>query len=277
MAGGHLADNKLKVLDNTTPTSAREDYFQKMRESLMAPFETGHTYTPEEKLKIDKHLRGLSTGSSAMVPLHCAGPACPFALRCPYQQINKAPIGKPCIIEVQLIQYWVVKYMEEYEVDPASFTEVGYCNELAEIEVMLSRINQQLGKPENADGTVDQMVGVAHDGTPITQKQISPYMDMRDKLQNRRSKIIKLMVGDRQEKYKKEAALKVRESKDPSSRQAETRRKLEALQRGIQRIEVEQQAKALPEPADGEFQLPLEKKELENVFLSPDSLIANEE
>ena len=263
-----MVDNKLKVLDNTD--ISREDYYRNMSESLMQPFSTGHTYTPEEKKAIDMHLRGLSTGSSAMVPLHCAGPACPFALRCPYQQMNKAPVGKPCSIEIQLIQYWIVKYMEEYEVDPASFTEVSYCNELSEIEVMLSRLNQQLGKPENADGTIDQMVGIAHDGTPITQKQISPIVEQKEKLLNRKSKIIKLMVGDRQEKYKKEAALKVRESKDPSSRQAETRRKLEALQRGMAKIEEEQQAK-LPIPTD------TEKAELEKVFLSPDSLISNED
>jgi hypothetical protein len=58
-------------------------------------------------------------------------------------------------------------------------------------------------------------------------------MDAKEKLSARRSKIIKLMVGDRQEKYKKEAALKVREEADPSSRMAKMRSQLESLQRQL--------------------------------------------
>jgi hypothetical protein len=171
--------------------------------------------------------------------------------------------------------------MEEYEVDPASFTEVSYCNELSEIEVMLSRLNQQLGRPENADGTIDQMVGITHDGTPLTQKQISPFVEQKEKLLNRKSKIIKLMVGDRQEKYKKEAALKVRETKDPSSRQAEARRKIESLQRNLNKIEQEQKtlpgSEASPTTFIPEKISEEQRKQLEGVFLSPDSLIADEE
>lgn len=281
-----MTDNKLTIVGNSTPTdlttTSREDYYQFMREALMEPFSTGHVYSPEEKKRIDSHMRGVSTGASAMIPLHCAGPACPFALRCVYQQMNKAPIGKPCIIEIQLLQHWVIRYMEEYDVDPASFTETGYCNELAELEVMLGRLNQLLSRPENADGTINQMVGVTHDGTPIEQKQISPFVEQKEKLLNRRSKVIKLMVGDRQEKYKKEAALKVKESKDPSSRQAEVRRQIESLQRNLGKIEAEQQQKALPAGSEGIDQIfdpPVktpEMKDLEAV-LTPNSLIADEE
>ena len=41
------------------------------------------------------------------------------------------------------------------------------------------------------------------------------------------------MVGDRQERYKKEAALKVKVDQDPSSQMAHMRGKLEALQRNL--------------------------------------------
>ena len=58
-------------------------------------------------------------------------------------------------------------------------------------------------------------------------------MEQKERLQNRRSRIIKLMVGDRQEKYKKEAALKVKLDADPSSRMAAMRSKLEGLSREL--------------------------------------------
>ena len=88
---------------------------------------------PQEARKIHTHLQKLSTGATAMVPLYCAGHQCPFAHACPLVEINKAPLGRQCILEVQLLKEWTLRYFEEYEVDPNNFTEIGYINELAEI------------------------------------------------------------------------------------------------------------------------------------------------
>ena len=187
----------------------------------------------KEARKIHTHLQKLSTGSTAMIPLYCAGPKCPFANRCPLIEIDKAPIGRQCIIETQLIKEWTLRYFEEYDIDPNNFTEIGYINELAEIEILLNRLNMNLAKPEHAELVTDQVVGVSSQGVPVIQKQLSPFMDQKERLQNRRSKVIKLMVGDRQERYKKEAALKVKIDQDPSSQMAEMRGKLESLQRNL--------------------------------------------
>ena len=258
----------------------RERYYQYIKSNF--DDYTSVSYTAEEKVNIERHLRKLSTGSAAMIPLFCAGPACPFASRCVYQQMNKAPIGKACLVESQLLQHWIITYMEEYQVNPDSFTEVGYCNELSEIEVMLYRLNQLLSRPENADGTINQTVGISNDGTPIVQKVISPWMEQKEKLLTRRQRVIKLMVGDRQEKYKKEAALKVREVKDPSSKQADLRRQIELLQRNLTKIEVEANQKALlPGTEDNPVAFaPPDKsdkiRELEAV-LTPDQLIGSVE
>lgn len=189
--------------------------------------------TPTEARKIHTHLQKLSTGSTAMVPMYCGGQICPFALRCPLQQIDKAPVGKQCLIEVQLMKEWIIRYFDEYDVDPNNFTEIAYINELAEIEILLMRLNMNIAKAENAELVIDQVAGFTNDGTPIIQRQLSPFMELKDRLANRRSKVIKLMVGDRQEKYKKEAALKVKLDQDPSSKMATMRGKLENLQRQL--------------------------------------------
>lgn len=220
------------------------------------------TFTPEEANRIHNHLMKLSTGSAAMTPMYCGGPKCPFADRCPLQQVNKAPIGKQCIIEVQLIRDWIMKYFEEFDVDPNNFTEVSYINELADIMVQDMRLNMILAKPENATMLMDQVVGVDSEGDPIVQKQISPYMQVKEQLANRRSKIIKLMVGDRQEKYKKEAALKVRLDSDPSSQMAAMRNKLESLKRELDSV-----AK----------QVVQEETEEKQKVLSPDDLLASDD
>lgn len=158
---------------------------------------------------------------------------------CPLAAIGKEPLARQCLLEVQLLKQFVITYFEEYDIDPNNFTEVAYINELAEIEILLMRLNMNLSKPENAELVIDQVVGIANDReTPLLVKQISPFMELKDKLQNRRSKIIKLMVGDRQEQYKKEAALKVKIDKDPSSKQAEMRSRLELLQRGLENAQI---------------------------------------
>lgn len=239
----------------------KSDYFDFIKHNLDDYSDI--TFTAEEASKFQKYLHKLSTGSYSMVPLVCAGPACPFANRCPLQQMGKAPITKTCIIEEQLMNRWVMQYMTEYDVDPNNFTEVGYCNELAEIEILLMRLNSSISKPEHASLVIDQAVGFDREGTPIIQKQLSPFMEQKEKLQNRRSKIIKLMVGDRQEQYKKESALKMKLDKDPSSKMADTHKKLEALQNNLNNLE-----KGLPAAnKDGEI------KQLERV-LTPEAIIA---
>lgn len=209
----------------------KTDYFKFLRHNLDDYSDI--VYTPEEALRIQAHLQRLSTGSAAMVPLFCSGSECPFAQRCILQQMGKAPYGKQCTIELELMRDWTIRYFEEYDVDPNSFTEVAYINELAEIEIYLFRLNMNLAKAENAELVIEQSVGVDNMGNPILQKQLSPFMEQKEKLQNRRSKIIKLMVGDRQEKYKKEAALKIKLESDSSTRMSHVRERLDNLNRTL--------------------------------------------
>lgn len=197
---------------------------------------TDLVFTEAEARSISNHIRKLSTGASAMIPMYCGGDRCPVKNRCPLWQIGKAPVGRQCLLEVELLKNWIVQYMNEYDVDPSSFTEVGYVSELAELMVLEMRLNIHLANAENASLITDQTVGVDREGDPIIQKQISPFMEQKERIQNRRSKIIKLMVGDRQEQYKKEAALKIKLDKDPSSKYAEMRTKLENLDRKLTEI-----------------------------------------
>ena len=85
-----------------------------------------------------------------------------------------------------------------------------------EIEVLQIRLNLALARPENAELVIDQTVGIGREGTPIIQKMISPFLEQKQTLTKRKSQIVKLMVGDRQEKYKKQAALKEKDETDPS-------------------------------------------------------------
>jgi len=156
---------------------------------------------------------------------------------------------------------WIIRYFEEFDVDPDNFTEVGYVNELADLMIQEMRLNMLLAKPANQEMLIDQVMGVDRDGDPIIQKQVSPYIEMKEKISNRRSKIIKLMVGDRQEKYKKEAALKVRLDDDPSSQMALMRSRLENLQRELNTASIPKQL----------------EETSKKVIMTPEDLIASED
>lgn len=250
----------LKTNENTALTKeTKRTAFLKIVSQDLDDYST-ITFTPEEVKKATAYVSRLKTGSAAVVPLLCGGERCPYKAKCPFFEMNKPPLGKQCLLELQLMRQWIIGYMEEYDVDPNNFTEIGYCNELGEIEVYLWRLSNNLAKPENADLMIEQSVGSDRSGQAIFQKQISPLMLMKEKLYNRRSKIIKLMVGDRQERYKKEAALKERGEKDSSTRQAETRRKIEDLKRKLDNIS--------PSSAP---------KEEEKQILTPDALLFSED
>lgn len=222
--------------------SAFNDPAKKTKDGLLHIIDESFTsysnieLTQEESAKLSTTLKRLSTGSSSFALLNCKGSACPFAKRCPLVQMGdspngKAPVGQDCILEATMMRDAVTSYIQEYQVDPVNYTEVNIVAELAEIEVLLWRINMQLAEGEDSLLVIDQTVGFDKaTGRPIIQKQVSPLFEQKQKLSARKSKLTKLMVGDRQEKYKKEAALKQKPDSDASSQMSEVRRQLQKLQ-----------------------------------------------
>lgn len=234
--------------------------------------------TQEEARKVLTVAITMKHGASAAMPIICTGPACIWASRCIWQQMNKAPIGKSCLLELSLMKQWQLNYLEEYEVDPDNFTEMTLVNELVEVELHLHRCNLFLSmNPEHAIGVVDQTVGIDKKGNVIFQKQISQHIELREKLFTRKHRLVKYLVGDRQEKYKKEAALKTRESRDPSSSMAQLKEQMESLQRQLTR------ASNGLEPLPGQVvsssdEIIEQKSDLrENTALHPDDLQADDE
>lgn len=260
-------------------------------------------FTPEEAARVKRQMQSLSTGSTAALPMTCPGVSlCVWSGTCPYVKIDRerklqkqiqedfdlqridgmdgrlteprqpltsiTPVGRPCLVEVQLLLEWTELYITEYDINPQNFTEFQMARELAEIELLLRRLNANLAKPENAELVQENVVGFDK-GTnnPITKKEVSSIFEARERLQTRKSRLVKLLVGDRQEKYKREAALKQKQEADPSVSAARLRASIARL------ID---QAKNLDKLEKGsEIDVtPVEPREIEE-NLSPEDLIAN--
>lgn len=195
---------------------------------------TDMVFTKEEAIRVHNTIYALKSGAGAAMPIICTGPLCPWATRCVYQQMDKAPIGRQCLVELNLMKQWQINYLDEYEVEMDNFTDMTLVTELVEVELSLYRCNLSMSlDSEQATGIVDVNIGMDNNGNAITQKQISQLVELRERLMNRKHRILKLLVGDRQEKYKREAALKTREAKDPSSTMAQLKEQMESLHREL--------------------------------------------
>lgn len=191
--------------------------------------------TNEQAQLVSRHLRYMSTGLNAVVPIYCGGKdKCPFADSCPFVKIDKIPLGRVCPVESSLIKLWTQAYVEEFKVDPSNFSELAMVQELAELDIYDRRATFLLQKDEGQVLMQQQAVGVDQEGNPIYQTQIHQAWEVKERVKNRKLRILEALVGTRKEKYKKDAALKSGPATDPSSEMAALRAKLEALRRDNQ-------------------------------------------
>ena len=105
-------------------------------------------------------------------------------------------------------------------------------------------------------------------GNALKRKEKNSLLDVRENMVNRKSKLIKLMVGDRQEKYKREAALKTREATDPSTSAAQLRNKITRLLK-----EAETGVLKLQEKEGNIIDVPYSDATQTEEILTPESLI----
>lgn len=199
--------------------------------------------TEEESIKLTRKFRNITTGSTAAIPIVCGGASkCPWVNKCPIIKVDRdrkilnpnsptiVPLGKDCVVEINLINQWTHRYIEEYNVNPSERpTEFLMVVELAEIELLLWRVNNGLSKVENAELIQETVIGVDRNGDPLIRKEVNAHFEAKERLTRRKSQLVKLMVGDRQERYKAEAALKKNFDKDASTNSVQLRNQINKL------------------------------------------------
>jgi len=176
-------------------------------------------YTTEELDKIRKSFSQLGAAPGILMAKRCpGGEKCLFKNNCELAKISKAPEGKNCPIEQVLFKEYLIRYIESMNVDPLNQAEMDFCNELVECDLYIMRMNILLAQADNVCLTIDSVRPMGNQLMNI--KELSPYVEARERMVRRRERLIKLMVGDRQEKYKKQAALKIREENDEATMQS---------------------------------------------------------
>ena len=120
---------------------------------------------------------------------------------CQLYKMNKAPVGAPCIYEQDYLRSQTERYFEEFNVQPDSPTEMQMVAELAEIDLYERRVTQILSLTHQ-DFSQEDLMGFDAGGNMIARDDISRYLNIKEKLKNRRSKLLESLMATRKERAK---------------------------------------------------------------------------
>lgn len=125
---------------------------------------------------------------------------------CPLYQINQAPVGEPCLLEVTIAEYWTKKYMEDLNINPNSITEVLTVSRLVEIAILENRLTMYMAIHDQ-DLTMDVITAVDEEGNEIHNKASSIAFEQRERLDKSRLKILESLAATRDKQMKIQANL----------------------------------------------------------------------
>jgi len=175
----------------------RTEYFQQMNPRNLIYGDM--TFTKEEAAYLNANYKRLAIGVNSVVAMRCTGNECAFAGSCPYVQINNAPIGKPCLLEYDLLNYHTQRFMEEFQVDPAQHSELMLVQELAELIIYEMRLSRVLSEPGDAL-LFSEEISFDKTGNEIKNEKTHWAWELKERVKTRRLKIMESLNATRKQK-----------------------------------------------------------------------------
>jgi hypothetical protein len=184
----------------------------------------------EDAVRIAKSIHSLRRGGSAGQRLICAGDSCEFREGCELwktstgptthvkdpqtgqvriQRPHAAPEGKPCPLEEIVVQDARARYAEEFldlAAEGSPKVIEGYINDLCQIEMMVWRCNMVMAF-DYANPLIQSPGAVTSDGKIVWKPEANPILEIQERLQQRKARILTDLVKTPREKYKKEHAV----------------------------------------------------------------------
>jgi hypothetical protein len=120
---------------------------------------------------------------------------------CPYFVEDLHVLGADCLPEVQLIEWWTQKYIEEFDIDMESITELHTVSRLVEITIKENRMNLYMSIHDQ-DLMQDFITSVDEAGNQITNKGVSTAFVMREHLEKAKIKLLETLNATRERKAK---------------------------------------------------------------------------
>ena len=208
------------------------------------PVEQALDLTDVEKQELDAyHLSLKVLGPAAGAVMVCPGnqvnlddqDKCPYSSKCPLLRMAKAPEGRYCPIEKNMIEERFSGWCREFETDPLTLLESTrvIISDLCWIDLQEQRCLHVVDKGEAARLTVTNPKDV-HPETllPISwEKVIHPNVELLVQLQNQRRMIMKDAMLTPEQKWKRDKSENKGSGKDLSSQQSARADKLRNRQK----------------------------------------------
>lgn len=211
-------------------------------------------FTETDIKRMHGHILGMRMGTTAVAPLLCSGPVkCVFRQKCPLidqtlrtpsggidyvnQNPKKFPLFRGCIFEAQFLDAQKQSYIDEFQIDVDSPTEMMLINKLAELDLYDYRASLILAHGDrDGDGgdlLKEQTTGFSPDGSAeIKRLELHPAFEIKERIMKARANILEAMVGTRREQYKQAAALRQENKSDPSTIVAQLKQKILQIEQG---------------------------------------------
>lgn len=106
-----------------------------------------------------------------------------------------------CLVETQLIEYWLEKYQVEFNVSDDSITDMHMIARLCEYDIYDMRVTRYLAE-EDQTLLSDFISSYDENNNPITNKATSVAFDVKERIDKLRSKTLKELMATRESKAK---------------------------------------------------------------------------
>lgn len=150
-------------------------------------------------------------GLYAAIPLMCKGERCPYAEVCPLLSGGMDPSGSRCPLEIGLIMKRYEEYKDTFGIEEDNVVDMGFVKDLVDYDVQLFRAENKIAM--QGDFIEEVVVTVTDGGQEITAPRISQAADYKEKISNKKHKVLQLMHATRSDK----AGDKLTLTLDPSS------------------------------------------------------------
>lgn len=158
----------------------------------------GHSGLGVEAKKAAMAMLSTKTGLYAKVPITCKADTCPYSSTCALLPYGLAPFGEKCPWETALIETRYAGYMQDYDLDAASFTDSTIVSELINIDIMLERTKSLMSAEETP--ITDVVAGMTESGEQFTRPEISKAYEIYERNLNRKERLLDMMMGTRKSK-----------------------------------------------------------------------------
>lgn len=150
-------------------------------------------------------------GMYSAIPMMCKGKECPYASVCPILEAGGNPKGQRCPLEIGIVLKKFEEYCNYFMVDESDVVDMGLIKDLVDYDVQLFRAENRIAM--EGDFLEDVIITVTESGQEITNKAVSKAAEYKERIMNKKHKVLELMNSTRKDK----AGDKLTVTLDPST------------------------------------------------------------